>query len=256
MSDSTASTPDSDITIARLAVELDTSSRTLLAHARDLNIAVYGPDDPLTDGDADLLRTTYTWLGEETVTEVTRPAPEDLLPGFTPRTIVRERDPDIEAIRRNLGVDQGRHGRRPGRPRTPYRDGRRFLAAPVPQPRRPRPVVPEQRAPAPKPPPLTGLAAKIVAAIPNTSDTIATSVARRWSDIGFSDAETLAWLNAGLEFGQAAVARELHGHGVRPHHLGIIIRKEPVLVRIQENRITARQVAEMLEREGHLRKAG
>jgi hypothetical protein len=46
------------------------------------------------------------------------------------------------------------------------------------------------------------------------------------------EGEAVAWWKAGLGPGEARVARELADNGVRPEHLGLVIRKETIVARL------------------------
>lgn len=100
------------------------------------------------------------------------------------------------------------------------------------------------------------MAAAVVRHWPHVPDTVAKAVAAKWEHYGFTESETVAWWDAGVQFGFPEVAQELKGYGVTPHHLQIVIRKETVGTRLREGRLTPRQIADLLAREGHLRDVG
>ena len=88
-------------------------------------------------------------------------------------------------------------------------------------------------------------------------DHVALGVAASWTKVhGLTVTETIAWWDSGLPFGHPEVARRLVSYGVEPTHLGIVIRNETVVARLREGRLNARQVADLLQREGHLLRAG
>lgn len=248
MNDPTVSTPDSDITIARLAVELHTSIRTLLGHARDLHIPVHNSDQPLTDVQAENIRTLHAMLGDDPLAATGQ---SEVIVGFTPGTIVREPDAMIAAIERNLGV--GRHRRRGPYRGTGTRRRPETHVPRVPPPRRPQPDVPAQRA---AKPPLTGLAAEAVRRWTHMPEANAEVIAEKWTQTyGFTEAEAIAWWDGGVQFGFPQTARELESYSVQPHHLMILIGEETVGARLRRG-LSPRRVAERLERAGHLRDAG
>lgn len=61
--DNTPASPDRAVTILTLAIELNTSTHTLLDLARMMHLPVGGDEEPLSDEDAERLRTLYTLTG-------------------------------------------------------------------------------------------------------------------------------------------------------------------------------------------------
>lgn len=232
--------PNRSETIETIAAELHISSNTVVLLASQLRIRITYDDQPLSERDAENIRTLYA------------------VTGGAPGPIGSEHDPELDAMRANLGINP--HQRRPRRsgPR-PFPTPRFTTSTLTTQPwRRPMPPQPPRATPAvsPEQPPLTGAAAAAVGHWPHMPRTVAIAVEANWTQThGFTVAETIAWWDAGVQFGHPQVARELETYGVRPDHLTIIVRKETVGTRLREGRLNARQVAEMLEREGHLRRA-
>jgi hypothetical protein len=100
---------------------------------------------------------------------------------------------------------------------------------------------------------LTGFAAEIARVLPSLPRLAAVSVGKVWTEQhGLSEEQTVAWLENGLRPNEAGVAVELAGYGVEPYHLQLIIRRESVLARLQEGRLTPYRVAELLKHEGYL----
>lgn len=80
----------------------------------------------------------------------------------------------------------------------------------------------------------------------------AESQARAWAEQLFTAAEARAWLTAGLHTDEQDVAALLRDEGVHPDHLGTVIRRQTVLERLRIQRLSVRQIADLLRREGLL----
>jgi hypothetical protein len=228
-------TGDDTVSVHTLALEMDTSASNVLAHARELKIRARDSSHRLTPEQADMVR-TYYWLTEGTLPQ---DKPAEVLPGFTPGTTRPDYDPEMAALEQRFRVPRHRrHDHQPGRP-------------PPSTPRPTPPHTPLQRI-APPEPELTGLAAEISRVLPKLSRLTAIAVGKVWAQHGLTDEQTVAWLENGLEPGEARVAIELAGYGVQPHHLQIVIRREPVVARLRDGRLSPRWIADLLKREGFL----
>lgn len=231
--------PDRSDTIETIAAELNTSSIALLRVAHQLRIHIAYDGQPLNDRDAENIRTLYAITGGAGLTR-----PDD--------------DPELDTMRTNLGIDRYRlRGHRPRDRSTPY-----FHRPRPPRPRTPRSPL---ASPQPQDGPLSprtasepsNLACAAVAHWPHMPDAVARGVAMNWTKIhGFTTVETIAWWDAGLQFGHPEVARQLVSYGIKPAHLSIVIRNETVGTRLREGRLNARQVADLLHQEGHLHQTG
>lgn len=235
---------DDLVSFHTLAMELDTDIGTVLSFARELHIPARDTSFRLTPEQAETVRDYYR-LSDGTLA---RDKPAEVLPGFNPGKIVREHDPQMATLERIFQVPEHRRHdfrRRPTRPSSSLRPGplSQMPATPPAPPRRPTPPAPV----------LTGLAAEVARVLPNLPATAANSVARVWSEqYGVSDEHTIEWLQNGLQPGEARVAVELAGYGVEPYHLSLIIRRETVIARLREGRLTPYRIAELLRREGFI----
>lgn len=158
---------------------------------------------------------------------------------------MREHDPEITAIENFLGIHKyRRRGPGAGPRRQPWAPPR-YESSPEQR----QPSMHGQRGPRPA---LSGAAAAAARHWPYPSDTVAKAVAANWKHHRFTEGETVAWWDADVEYSSPQIARELVGYGVTPQPLQLVIRKETVGARLREGRLSPRQIAELLNREGHL----
>lgn len=235
---------DDMVSIHTIALELDTDTRTVLAYARELHFPARDTSFRLTREQSETLCAYYRLTGGT----LPRNMPVETLPGFTPGTIQPEHDPELAAMERRFQVPlRQRHDYRPGSGRSSS-----HRTPPPPDSNRP-PQQPIHRTVPPAQPVLTGLAAEIARVLPQLPATAAKSVAKVWTEqYGLTDQQTIDWLENGLRTNEARVAVELSGYGVEPYHMQIIIRRETVIARLRDGRLTPYRIADLLRREGFL----
>jgi hypothetical protein len=222
------STPDrDDVTVAVLAVELDTGVHKILQYTDWMKLAVDPVTRTLSAVDADRLRDLFAF------TDGTPPsaAPAEPIPGVLAGPVTAEYDPIIANIEQMLNV--------PRRKRQNFRNRH--------WPQRP----PRSREPAPT----GGTAAAARRQWPGMHAEDAQRVAAMWTGRHlFTDAEAEAWWKAGLHYREVEMAHLLASLRVEPWMIELELNKDTVLYKLR-NGLAPEQAAALLRRAGHL-KAG
>ncbi len=192
------------VRVCDLAEELGVTSEEVLELARSRNVWVKTPTSKIRKSEAEMLR--VLWQVRKRVREnFVRPEPID---------------PEVAAIRHNLGVTRRVHVRQP---------------------------TPTVRAA-----PLTGTAGAAVRRWPRISEKSARQIALEWTARHlFDDKEAAAWWRAGVTEDDAELAATLANLGIRPDHLPVKIRGETVLYRLRDG-VAPEQIRRLLRNEGQL----